>query len=116
MRWLRAIGFVALVAIGPSAFAQSRIDQLGAGAAISDTDLVPGCQGCGASADAVKITAAQFNTYIASKGYALGSSLTLNHLALGAGGAGLAVLGSLGTTTTLLHGNGSGPPSFGPVN
>lgn len=53
-----------------------------------------------------------------SSGTALASSgaLTLSRLVLG-GGAGAAptVLGSLGTTTTLLHGNAAGAPTFGAV-
>ena len=44
------------------------------------------------------------------------SSLTLNALVLGAGSQGMSVLGSLGTTVTVLHGNASGAPSFGAVN
>lgn len=45
------------------------------------------------------------------------SALTANRLVLG-GGAGVApgVLASLGTTTTLLHGNASGAPTFGAVD
>ena len=43
-------------------------------------------------------------------------ALTASHLVLG-GGAGAAptVLGSLGTTTTVLHGNAAGAPTFGAV-
>src|SRR6185437_15810741 len=44
-----------------------------------------------------------------------GSTLTLNQLVIGQGTQNIATLGSLGTTTTLLHGNGAGAPSFGPV-
>lgn len=48
----------------------------------------------------------------------IGSSaaLTANQIVIG-GGAGTtpATLGSLGTSTTVLHGNASGPPSFGAV-
>lgn len=45
------------------------------------------------------------------------AALTANRLVIG-GGAGTApsVLGSLGTTTTLLHGNASGAPTFGAVS
>lgn len=44
-------------------------------------------------------------------------ALTANQLVLG-GGAGVAptVLGSLGTTTTVLHGNAAGAPTFGAVS
>lgn len=45
-----------------------------------------------------------------------GGALTANRLVLGAGTDDLTVLGSLGTTTTLLHGNASGAPSFGAVD
>lgn len=42
-------------------------------------------------------------------------TLTLSALMVGNGSADAKVLGSLGTTTTLLHGNASGLPSFGAV-
>lgn len=44
------------------------------------------------------------------------SALTLNAVVIGNGAADVNVLASLGTTTTLLHGNASGPPSFGAVS
>lgn len=44
------------------------------------------------------------------------SALTSNRLILGAGSQASAVLGSLGTTTTLLHGNAAGAPSFAAVS
>ena len=43
-------------------------------------------------------------------------ALTASHLVVGNTGADTAVLGSLGTTTTLLHGNAGGSPTFGAVN
>ena len=43
------------------------------------------------------------------------SALTSNQLVIGGGSQTLATLGSLGTTTTVLHGNASGAPSFGAV-
>ena len=44
-------------------------------------------------------------------------ALTANALVLGGGaGATPAPMGSLGTTTTVLHGNASGPPTFGAVS
>ncbi len=49
-------------------------------------------------------------------GAVLGSSLTSNALVLGGGGNNVGVLGSLGTTTTLLHGNAAGAPTFGAVS
>jgi len=45
-----------------------------------------------------------------------GGALTANALIIGAGAADVAALGSLGTTTTVLHGNVAGPPTFGPVS
>jgi len=49
--------------------------------------------------------------------WASSGALTANRLVLG-GGAGAAptVLGSLGTTTTVLHGNAAGAPTFGTVS
>jgi hypothetical protein len=44
-------------------------------------------------------------------------ALTANQIVLGGGGgAAPAVLGSLGTSTSVLHGNGAGAPSWGAVN
>ena len=43
-------------------------------------------------------------------------ALTVNRLVLGSGSQGVQVLGSLGTTTTVLHGNAAGLPSFAQVN
>jgi hypothetical protein len=43
-------------------------------------------------------------------------ALTANAVVIGNGAADITVLGSLGTTTTVLHGNAAGPPSFGAVN
>lgn len=44
------------------------------------------------------------------------AALTANRLVLGGGLQASAVLGSLGTTTTLLHGNAAGVPSFAAVS
>jgi hypothetical protein len=43
------------------------------------------------------------------------SGITANQIVIGSGGLTVQGLGSLGTTTTVLHGNASGAPSFGPV-
>lgn len=43
------------------------------------------------------------------------ASLTANQLVIGSGSQGMQSLGSLGTTTTVLHGNAAGAPSFGAV-
>lgn len=54
--------------------------------------------------------------YTASGVLASSGALTANGLLLGGGaGAVPSVMGSLGTTTTLLHGNAAGAPTFGPV-
>lgn len=45
-----------------------------------------------------------------------GGSLTANRLVIGVGSNDIAVLGSLGATTTLLHGNASGAPTFSSVS
>lgn len=44
------------------------------------------------------------------------TSLTVGGLLIGAGTGPVTVLGALGTSTTVLHGNASGAPSFGPVS
>ena len=44
------------------------------------------------------------------------AALTLNRIMLGAGSQAMSVLGSLGTTSTVLHGNAAGAPSFGAVS
>jgi hypothetical protein len=44
------------------------------------------------------------------------AALTSNALIIGGGGQATSALGSLGTTTTVLHGNASGAPTFGAVN
>jgi len=55
--------------------------------------------------------------YTASGTLASSGLLTANAIMLGGGaGATPSVLGSLGTTTTVLHGNASGAPSFGAVS
>ncbi len=45
-----------------------------------------------------------------------GGALTANQLVIGAGLDDVAALGSLGTTTTVLHGNAGGAPTFGAVS
>lgn len=44
------------------------------------------------------------------------AAATANQLMIGSGGQAIAALGSLGTTTTVLHGNAGGAPTFGAVN
>lgn len=64
MRCLSSKGLIALCLLASPALAQSRIDQLGAGAAVQGTDAVPNCQSCGSSTALVKTTLAQILTYI----------------------------------------------------
>ena len=56
-------------------------------------------------------------SFTAAGTIASSAALTANRIVLG-GGAGVApgVLGSLGTTTTVLHGNAAGAPTFGAVD
>ena len=44
-----------------------------------------------------------------------GATLTSNQIVIGQGSEDVATLGSLGTTTTVLHGNAGGAPSYGAV-
>lgn len=44
------------------------------------------------------------------------AALTTNQLVIGGGSQAVSTLGSLGTTTTVLHGNAGGAPSFGAVS
>lgn len=44
-----------------------------------------------------------------------GGTLTANQIVIGGGAQAVAALGSAGTTTTVLHGNAAGAPSFGAV-
>jgi len=43
-------------------------------------------------------------------------TLTANAIVLGAGASAVGIMGSLGTTTTVLHGNAAGAPTFGAVS
>lgn len=55
--------------------------------------------------------------YSSSSTIASSAALTANRIVLGGGaGAAPSVLGSLGTTSTVLHGNAAGAPTFGPVS
>lgn len=62
--WLNRLLVVGLIALATPAFAQSRVDQLSAGAAVSGTNAIANCQACGAATDLVKTTFAQILTYI----------------------------------------------------
>lgn len=75
------------------------------------TATTPLTIGGGASADLTADRTIACATCVTS-----GSALTSNAILLGSGGGqGVASLGSLGTTTTLLHGNASGAPTFASV-
>lgn len=62
--WFSRAVFAAFVLAAVPAFAQSRVDQLSAGSAVSGTDLLANCQGCGAATALVKTTFAQILTYL----------------------------------------------------
>jgi len=49
-------------------------------------------------------------------GNVTGTTLTLNAIVLGGGGTAITTMGSLGATTTVLHGNAAGAPTFGAVS
>ena len=82
-----------------------------------------GVLGCSASASSIAFPQAVTSgvsggiPYFASATSMAASALLTQHALILGGGAGAAPtpLGSLGTTTTVLHGNASGAPSFGAV-
>lgn len=82
----------------------------------------PGAASGGGSGTVTKVTT-QGGPFLASGSFTTAgtianstTSLTANAILLGAGTAAVAPLGSLGTSTTLLHGAAAGPPTFGPVS
>lgn len=85
----------------------------GSGANARDTGLVAG--------SGISISASGGNITITNTGGGGGgnvstaTTLTNNAIALGAGTTNIGILGSLGTTTTVLHGNAAGAPSFAAV-
>ena len=87
-------------ALTPGTPAQSTdvipIDRAGANFSLTASDII------GGAAPANVVSAA--------------GTLTANQLVIGAGTKTEAALGSLGTTTTVLHGNAAGAPSFGAVS
>lgn len=77
------------------------------------TDLAVADGGTGLSSG----TSGGVLAFTASGTIASSTALAANQLVLGGGaGAAPATLGSLGTTTTVLHGNASGAPTFGAVS
>jgi hypothetical protein len=144
------------------ALADDTTNNLAPAAALSDSDIIPDCQGCSGVTPLVGASGTQLTTYLRTKfsasapisynsgtgaitftgplsvtlggtGVASGTSggilaftgttslassgvLSANALVLGGGvGTTPATLASLGTGTTLLHGNAAGPPTFGAV-
>lgn len=88
------------------------------GAGTTDTRVVSGLgtsgqvlTSNGSMADPTFQSVAGSGTVTASAG-----ALTANEIVLGAGTTDTKVLASLGTTTTLLHGNAGGAPTFGAVS
>jgi hypothetical protein len=64
MRYLFAKAAFILLLFSGSAFAQSRVDQLSGGAAISSSDQFANCQGCNSSTALVRSTMAQLITFL----------------------------------------------------
>ena len=84
----RIVGALAilLTLAGPS-WAQQRIDQIGAAAAMSASDIIPDCQGCNNATPMVGLTPAQLITY-------LNTNLSLNASITTAGSFSVARLGT----------------------
>lgn len=70
---LIALIFVAFALVLDQAGAQSRIDQLSAGSALSGTETFPMCQGCNASTSAVTTTANAIKTFVNGAGTGVSS-------------------------------------------
>ena len=66
-RSIIALAIATLCGFASPAFAQERTDQLGAAGAISNTDIVPLCQGCSSSTPMVGATGTQLGTFIGTK-------------------------------------------------
>lgn len=91
-----------------------------AGTANADRPLLSGSSAApawGAFSLPASVTSGGVPYFSSSSAMASSGALTASAIVLG-GGAGSAptTLGSLGTTTTVLHGNASGPPTFGAVS
>jgi hypothetical protein len=65
---MKRLGFLLFLLLSTSpAFAQLRIDQLTGVGSITDSDIFPDCQGCGAASNAKSATGTQMYTYIEGK-------------------------------------------------
>jgi hypothetical protein len=85
--------------------------------------FLPGIATAGTAADCVKLAANGIDLVdtgspcgTGAGNVSAGGTLTSSALILGAGTTAVAALGSLGTTTTVLHGNAAGAPTFGAVS
>lgn len=85
---------------------------------LDDTDAVTGTLGvANGGTNLSSGTSGGILGFTASGTVASSAALTANAIVLGGGaGATPSALGSLGTTTTVLHGNAAGAPTFGAVN
>ena len=79
---------------------------VGAGTVTNTTGNAPISVAAGTTTPAISCTTCTTNA----------AALTANRLIIGAGGQASAALGSLGTTTTVYHGNAAGAGSFGAVD
>lgn len=103
-----------LAAINPGSGGTGCVPAGSAGQLLTDS----GAGGCTSNTTGTGvITAAGNNTNVAGGLTVPAAALTANQLVTGGGsGTGPATLGTLGTTTTLLHGNGAGAPTFRAVD
>lgn len=69
----------------------------------------------GGSATSFLNATGAYTTPAGSGNVTAGGTLTSNSIIIGAGTTAVSALGSLGTTTTVLHGNAAGAPTFGAV-
>ncbi len=105
LRW-----FAIAVCLWPlSAAGQARIDQLGAAAAVGDTDKFPVCQGCGAAINALEATGTQLKTYFNGVYPQRTNNLSdLSNFLLARENLGFPD----GTSSTVLHGAAGGAPTY----
>ncbi len=88
---------------------QARIDQLGAAAAVGDTDKFPVCQGCGAAVNALEATGTQLKTYFNGVYPQRTNNLSdLSNFLLARENLGFPD----GTASTVLHGAAGGAPTY----
>ena len=105
LRWL----LLALCLWPHLAAGQARIDQLGAAAAVGDTDKFPVCQGCGVAVNAVEATGTQLKTYFNGVYPQRTNNLSdLSNFLLARENLGFPD----GTTSTVLHGAAGGAPTY----